>query len=106
MELLLGKISNDALIVMSGDIYQIESIDFGNWFFYAKDIVKAKGASIELSSTWRTEKEELKGLWKASSRKIYCNFFNYFTLVQLLSVLTVRLWPPPVYLPTFRVRKR
>lgn len=36
MELLLGKISNDALIVMSGDIYQIESIDFGNWFFYAK----------------------------------------------------------------------
>ena len=57
MELLLGKISNDALIVMSGDIYQIESIDFGNWFFYAKDIVKAKGASIELSSTWRTEKE-------------------------------------------------
>lgn len=60
MELLLGKISNDALIVMSGDIYQIESIDFGNWFFYAKDIVKAKGASIELSSTWRTEKEELK----------------------------------------------
>lgn len=51
MELLLGKISNDVLIVMSGDIYQIESIDFGNWFFYAKDIVKAKGASIELCST-------------------------------------------------------
>lgn len=69
MELLLGKISNDALIVMSGDIYQIESIDFGNWFFYAKDIVKAKGASIELSSTWRTEKEELKGLWKAVREK-------------------------------------
>lgn len=69
MELLLGKISNDALIVMSGDIYQIESIDFGNWFFYAKDIVKAKGASIELSSKWRTEKEELKGLWKAVREK-------------------------------------
>ena len=69
MELLLWKISNDALIVMSGDIYQIESIDFGNWFFYAKDIVKAKGASIELSSTWRTEKEELKGLWKAVREK-------------------------------------
>lgn len=69
MELLLGKISNDALIVMSGDIYQIESIDFGNWFFFAKDIVKAKGASIELSSTWRTEKEELKGLWKAVREK-------------------------------------
>lgn len=69
MELLLGKISNDALIVMSGDVYQIESIDFGNWFFYAKDIVKAKGGSIELCSTWRTKKEELKGLWKAVREK-------------------------------------
>lgn len=69
MELLLGKMNNDTLIVMSGDIYQIESIDFGNWFFYAKDIVKAKGASIELGSTWRTEREELKGLWKAVREK-------------------------------------
>lgn len=69
MELLLEKISNDALIVMSGDVYQIESIDFGNWFFYAKDIVKAKGGSIELCSTWRTKKEELKGLWKAVREK-------------------------------------
>lgn len=79
MELLLGKISNDALIVMSGDIYQIESIDFGNWFFYAKDIVKAKGASIELSSTWRTEKEELKGLWKAVREK-------YTIVTEMLSM--------------------
>ena len=69
MELLLGKINNNTLIVMSGDIYQIESIDFGNWFFYAKDIVNAKGASIELCSTWRTEKEELKGLWTAVREK-------------------------------------
>ena len=69
MELLLGKISNDALIVMSGDVYQIESIDFGNWFFYAKDIIKAKGGSIELCSTWRTKKEELKVLWKAVREK-------------------------------------
>lgn len=43
MELLLGKISNDALIVMSGDIYQIESIDFGNWFFMQKTLLRQRG---------------------------------------------------------------
>ena len=69
MELLLGKISNDTLLVLSGDIYQIESIDFGNWFFYAKDVIKAKGASIELCHTWRTDKESLKSLWNAVREK-------------------------------------
>ena len=69
MELLLRKVRDDVLLVMSGDIYQIESIDFGNWFFYAKDIVKMKGASIELCNTWRTDKEELKSLWNAVREK-------------------------------------
>lgn len=69
MELLLQKVSEDTLLVMSGDIYQIESIDFGNWFFYAKDIIKVKGASIELCNTWRTDKEELKSLWNAVREK-------------------------------------
>ena len=69
MELLLRIVRDDVLLVMSGDIYQIESIDFGNWFFYAKDIVKMKGASIELCNTWRTDKEELKSLWNAVREK-------------------------------------
>jgi DNA replication protein DnaC len=63
MEELLHKINNETLLVLSGDVYQIESIDFGNWFYYAKDIIKAKGANVELNHTWRTEKEELKSLW-------------------------------------------
>lgn len=63
MKMLLDKINNGTKIVLSGDIYQIESIDFGNWFYYAKDIIKTKGVSIELLHTWRTEKEELKSLW-------------------------------------------
>ena len=69
IDILLKKISDDTLLVMSGDIYQIESIDFGNWFFYAKDIVKAKGANIELDRTWRTNKAELKSLWNAVRNK-------------------------------------
>ena len=54
---------------MSGDIYQIESIDFGNWFYYAKDIIKTKGINVELHHTWRTDKEELKSLWNEVREK-------------------------------------
>ncbi len=63
MKALLEKLNKGTRLVLSGDIYQIESIDFGNWFYYAKDIIKEKGASIELVHTWRTDKEELRSLW-------------------------------------------
>ncbi len=63
MQKLLEKIDENTLIVLAGDIYQIESIDFGNWFYYAKDIIKTDGANIELLNTWRTDKKELKSLW-------------------------------------------
>ena len=33
----LSKMSPDTFLVLAGDIHQIESIEFGNWFFYAKD---------------------------------------------------------------------
>ena len=59
MKALLEKISEGTKLVLSGDIYQIESIDFGNWFYYAKDIISTKGSNIELLHTWRTDKEEL-----------------------------------------------
>lgn len=29
---------SDTLLILAGDIYKIESIDFGNWFSFAKDI--------------------------------------------------------------------
>lgn len=63
MKELLYKFDRRTLFVLSGDIYQIESIDFGNWFFYAKNIIKTNGANVELDHTWRTDKEELKSLW-------------------------------------------
>lgn len=69
MKALLEKINKGTKMVLSGDIYQIESIDFGNWFYYAKDIINAKGASIELLHTWRTDKEELKNLWNEVREK-------------------------------------
>lgn len=59
----LSKMSPDTFLVLAGDIHQIESIEFGNWFFYAKDIIKTPGANVELLSTWRTQDQALISLW-------------------------------------------
>ena len=69
MKNLLEKIDENTLLVLAGDIYQIESIDFGNWFYYAKDTIETDGANVELLNTWRTDKEELKSLWDAVRKK-------------------------------------
>ncbi len=61
---LLERVGEESLVVLAGDIYQIESIDFGNWFFYAKDILPERSI-VELTSTWRTQIPEIKGLWEA-----------------------------------------
>lgn len=63
MNRFLSKISDDTFLVLAGDIYQIESIEFGNWFFYAKELIKSPGANIELLNTWRTEDEKIISLW-------------------------------------------
>lgn len=69
MRSLMELIKKETKLVLSGDIYQIESIEFGNWFYYAKDIIHARGSNIELLHNWRTEKEELKGLWEEVREK-------------------------------------
>lgn len=61
---LLKKLDKDSLLVFAGDIYQIESIEFGNWFFYAKEILPEKSVA-ELNSTWRTQQQNIKELWEA-----------------------------------------
>ncbi len=63
MERFLNKMSPDTFLVLAGDIHQIESIEFGNWFFYAKDIIKTQGSNVELLSTWRTKDQNLISLW-------------------------------------------
>lgn len=68
MKKLLEKIDESTFLVLAGDVYQIESIDFGNWFYYAKDVVNTDGACVELLNTWRTDKKELKSLWEAVRR--------------------------------------
>ena len=60
---LLEKIGKESLLVFAGDIYQIESIDFGNWFFYAREVLPEKSI-VELNSTWRTQEKNIKDLWE------------------------------------------
>ena len=63
MKAFLSKVSSNTFLVLAGDIHQIESIEFGNWFFYAKDVIKTQGANVELLNTWRTKEQSLISLW-------------------------------------------
>lgn len=53
---------NFKLLVLVGDVYQIESIQFGNWFNLSRYFVPAK-AQYELTKPYRTENKYLLELW-------------------------------------------
>lgn len=50
------------LLVLVGDVYQIESIDFGNWFGIIRSFVP-KTAVFELTTPFRTKNKALLGFW-------------------------------------------
>ncbi|MEK6706748.1 MAG: ATP-dependent RecD-like DNA helicase [Bdellovibrionota bacterium] len=50
------------LIVLVGDVFQIESIQFGNWFGIISSFVPATSV-FELTTPFRTKNSELLGLW-------------------------------------------
>lgn len=62
MHKLLQHIS-PKLILLMGDIYQIESIDFGNWFSLLMHFASSDSYAI-LDNCFRTEDESLKNLWQ------------------------------------------
>lgn len=51
------------LIIFAGDVFQIESIKYGNWFTLAYNLFKKSGV-YELIDTNRTEDKDLLQLWK------------------------------------------
>lgn len=53
---------NAKAIVFTGDIYQIESIDFGNWFRFARELLPKK-CIHELTSQYRSSDSNLLSLW-------------------------------------------
>ncbi len=50
------------LLVLVGDVYQIESIQFGNWFGLARSFVPDT-AAFELTTPYRTKNDDLLDLW-------------------------------------------
>ncbi|WP_456430625.1 AAA family ATPase [Nitratifractor sp.] len=56
------KKASFSLLVLVGDIFQIESIRFGNWFEISKEFLPKK-AIFELTAPWRTKNKELLTLW-------------------------------------------
>ncbi|NTW89625.1 MAG: AAA family ATPase [Candidatus Moranbacteria bacterium] len=57
-------------IVLVGDVYQIEAIDFGNWFYLCKNLLP-EHCIFELDDTHRTKKEDLKLYWSAVRNAVY-----------------------------------
>lgn len=50
------------LLVLVGDVYQIESIQFGNWFSIIRSFVPSTSV-FELTTPWRTKNSALLGFW-------------------------------------------
>jgi ATP-dependent exoDNAse (exonuclease V) alpha subunit len=57
----LAKVSFK-LLVLVGDVYQIEAIEFGNWFGLARSFVPTS-AVFELTQPFRTDDQALLALW-------------------------------------------
>lgn len=54
--------ANFELLMLVGDVYQIESIRFGNWFNLAREFVP-EHAKFELKETFRSSNSKLLELW-------------------------------------------
>lgn len=50
------------LLILVGDVYQIESISFGNWFSIIKNFIK-KSSILELTKPYRTNNKNLLTVW-------------------------------------------
>ena len=57
------NIADFKLLILVGDIYQIESIIFGNWFYLAREIIDSNSIH-ELKTPWRSKNSpQLQELW-------------------------------------------
>lgn len=50
------------ILICVGDVYQIESIRFGNWFLFAQNFFS--NIQLELQHIYRTQSEKLQLLWE------------------------------------------
>ena len=69
--------ANFGALILVGDVVQIESIRFGNWFYLAKKLISETG-KIELKKSFRTKEENLLLLWK-KVRELQPNIIEHIT---------------------------
>lgn len=62
MQRVLGNVDTK-LLILSGDVSQIPSIEFGNWFSVIRKFIP-KDNYVELSNTFRSQNNVLLRLWK------------------------------------------
>ena len=73
------------LLVLVGDIYQIESITFGNWFRIAKNIMP-KFSVHELTKTYRSQNKHLQEIWD-KVRNCDDDILEYLTKYEIVDSL-------------------
>ena len=81
---LLNKISFKVLL-LTGDIFQLPSIDFGNWFHIAKSILPTY-ARAELVKQYRTNDDSLLTLWD-KVRSFDNSIYEYLSNAHMTKVL-------------------
>lgn len=60
----LLELAQFQLLILVGDIYQIEAIEFGNWFQAVRSFIP-NSSVCELKVPFRTESKHLLGLWES-----------------------------------------
>ena len=80
MAKLLQNISCKFLVLV-GDVFQIEAIQFGNWFELAKEFIKAE-AIVELNTPYRTQDDGLIAVWN-KVRKIEPDIMEHLSRKSL-----------------------
>ncbi|UOQ89473.1 ATP-dependent RecD-like DNA helicase [Agromyces endophyticus] len=79
-------------LVFVGDVYQIEAIQFGNWFGLLRSFVP-QGSVFELMTPWRTTNEGLLGLW-GKVRNVEDDIAEAMTRAGYSTVLSEQLFEP------------
>lgn len=76
------------LLILVGDMYQIESILFGNWFSIAYYAIKGS-CRVELKQTYRTSQSGLLAVWN-KVRTLSSDILEYLTKHGYTKILTTQ----------------
>lgn len=79
----LLELANFKLLVLVGDTYQIEAIEFGNWFNVVRSFLP-KTAVYELTTPYRSKRKQLLELWNNVRKMEDDVYYKLENFLQLL----------------------